>query len=607
MVAAVASGAEKGEARRSLRLPPLPLLAAAFAILSLAADWSAVRSVLHGEFSDPDDAMRLVEVRAWLAGQPWFDVDAMRLDPPAGASMHWSRLVDLPNAALIRLFGLFADASMAEKLDRVVLPTLLLAGLYWCVGRLAAALLGRRAVLPALAATFFSGSTLVLFSPGRIGHHAPDTLALVGAVGALLGSLEPGRERRAALAGALVALSLGMSLETLPYLAVLCAGPVGAWVVLGRPLLPLLRWFALGLGGAMPPVFLATVAPAHWLRPAADALSAGQAGAALVGAAGCLCLAAAGPYLRSRGARAMAAAALGAAVLAFLALLCPVCLRGPFAGIDPLVRAAWLDQVVESLPLPAFTQRFPALGVAISLPVLLGAVGALVTAVRSSGRTRLRFALVAALAATGFALGFWQVRGFTSIAPVALCGGLPAAFALERLLARRGVRGAAVLGSLALVPFASSLLLALLPSPAPAGDAPSCLGAEAFAPIARLPPGRVVAPINEGSHLLVATPHSVFAGPYHRDNDGNRYVLDVFGAAPDEARRLLASRDVAYLMICPGSREAARLADRSPDALAARLARGAVPAFLRPLALPHTPWKVFAVEAGGGSAPATAP
>src|SRR5215467_4071610 len=49
-----------------------------------------------------DDAMRLVEVRDLLAGQSWFDLVQHRLAPPDGVNMHWSRLIDLPIAVLIR-------------------------------------------------------------------------------------------------------------------------------------------------------------------------------------------------------------------------------------------------------------------------------------------------------------------------------------------------------------------------------------------------------------------------------------------------------------------------------------------------------------------------
>ena len=56
---------------------------------------------------DPDDAMRLVEVRTWLAGQGWFDMHIGRVQPPTGYDLHWSRLIDAGLGGLYVLFQYF--------------------------------------------------------------------------------------------------------------------------------------------------------------------------------------------------------------------------------------------------------------------------------------------------------------------------------------------------------------------------------------------------------------------------------------------------------------------------------------------------------------------
>src|SRR5690349_22761639 len=56
--------------------------------------WSAIRWFGLG---DTDDNMRVMQVRALLNGQSWFDLAQHRL---AGSNIHWSRLVDLPIAGL---------------------------------------------------------------------------------------------------------------------------------------------------------------------------------------------------------------------------------------------------------------------------------------------------------------------------------------------------------------------------------------------------------------------------------------------------------------------------------------------------------------------------
>ena len=70
--------------------------------------------------------MRLVQVRDLLAGQGWFDLTQYRLNPPDGVAMHWSRLIDLPIAVLIRAGELVAAAALAERLALTVWPAGLL-------------------------------------------------------------------------------------------------------------------------------------------------------------------------------------------------------------------------------------------------------------------------------------------------------------------------------------------------------------------------------------------------------------------------------------------------------------------------------------------------
>ena len=63
----------------------------------LFARWNLIRAFT---LSDTDDNMRIMQVRGLLHGQGWYDLRQYRLDPPFGADIHWSRLVDLPIAGI---------------------------------------------------------------------------------------------------------------------------------------------------------------------------------------------------------------------------------------------------------------------------------------------------------------------------------------------------------------------------------------------------------------------------------------------------------------------------------------------------------------------------
>ena len=68
---------------------------ACIAIFFVVQRWSAIHWLSLG---DTDDNMRLMQVRAWLDGQGWYDLRNYRLNPPQGFDIHWSRIVDLPIA-----------------------------------------------------------------------------------------------------------------------------------------------------------------------------------------------------------------------------------------------------------------------------------------------------------------------------------------------------------------------------------------------------------------------------------------------------------------------------------------------------------------------------
>jgi hypothetical protein len=72
----------------------------------------------------------------------------------------------------------------------------------------------------------------------------------------------------------------------------------------------------------------------------------------------------------------------------------------------------------------------------------------------------------------------------------------------------------------------------------------ACLSPQALAPLATLPPGLVLAPIDSGSHIISDTKHSVIAAPYHRNSAGNRKVLEALLASPQAAEaKVRALRD----------------------------------------------------------------
>src|SRR3954467_13225855 len=71
---------------------------------------------------DTDDNMRIMQVRALLHGQGWYDLRNYRMNPPYGANIHWSRLVELPIAGLILSLRPFLGGPGAERWAVAIAP-----------------------------------------------------------------------------------------------------------------------------------------------------------------------------------------------------------------------------------------------------------------------------------------------------------------------------------------------------------------------------------------------------------------------------------------------------------------------------------------------------
>jgi hypothetical protein len=470
--------------------------------------------------------------------------------------------------------------------------------LYAAIAWLARLLIGAQAILPAIALTLLSGMVFGEFQPGRIDHTAPQIVLLMFMLASLVGAINPAHARRAAIGGALAALSLSISIENLPFIVALAALYVALWVARGAAMQKALASFGVGLGLVLPIVFAATIGRAHWSDTACDAYSLAYLLPGLAGAVAMIALGAVGARLQSNTAR-LGAACLAAGAIVIVAIVTkPICFYDPYTGIDPLVRQIWLKNVEEAMPLSRFFRQEPSMAAIYVLPIALGFTAAIVAVCRESGLARLRWLMVTAICAVGIALSCWMIRviGFTG--PIALLGGAWCIVRLHEILTHTKWRQAATLAFVLILPFSPigwALVLTQDSQAANRENCAACLASAAFAPIAELTPGLVLAPIDAGSHLLALTPHSVLAAPYHRNNHGNRVALDAFLSEPDSARRILRANNVTYVVTCPGLTETKALASRAPHGLAAALIASESLNWLKPL--PRSgPYQVFVIQ-----------
>ncbi len=561
----------------------------AAAVLVAVSGWMAG---LRG-FDDPDSAMRLVEVREFLAGKGWFDMLETRLAPPAGVLMHWSRLVDLPIAGLILLFEPFVGREAAELLAMNLWPPITFAvfagGVLAIVRRFGDGL----PAVAALALVLASPIAVGIFRPGRIDHHNVQAALLVWTAYLLIRAER--RPRSAAGAGLLAAASVAVGLEMLPLVLVLAAILGIAWIRDGDRWRDAVTAFGAALGTAVPAFFVLGVGPDRWAVAACDQISIVYA---VLGAAGGLALVLVarlfrgGPSDGPAGLLVRGGAMLGAGslILTLTALAFPACLGGPYAEVDPRLGPIWLDHVVETWSALEIWRREPWMLASNYGTVVAALMLVTVTATRAPARHRFGLWLIAGLLAGAVALGMLQQRSLVAAQTFAAIAAAAASAVLARHVVPAGHPAIAIArnGWVLFAPLVWSVIgsigqpaVVAAAETAASDTEASCYGTFGDV-LAGQPAGLVVAPSNYGAYLLMQTTSTVLAAPYHRNTEGLLTADAIFTA--DDGRRIFEASGARYLALCPGDPETALFKARAPEGLAARLAAGERPAFLEPIA-----------------------
>ena len=568
---------------------PLPaiLMVCVGMALMVTLSWGKLAAVwAHGAFFDSDDAMRLVQVRDFLAGQAWHDLSVQRLAAPTPLVMHWSRIVDVPLSLLIWLFSLVVDTASAERLTRILFPLTLFAALLAAMLRLGRTYIGdgERQILAVL--TALTGHLMVQFGPGRVDHHAPQILLLVCIVDHVLGGFDPARRQSSFWVGLLSAVSLAISLENLPFIIGAVAIVGSHWIWAGASTRQRMKGLALGLILGVMVLFPLTVTPSLYIQGACDAFSAAHFVAICASGAACFGLARAEAALRTVQMRAGAAAAAGISVIAVLRATYPDCLGDPLAAIDPMLRDIWLSHVLEARPLRAFMADHPELVMPVVLPALLGLPAAMAAIFLEQGVRRAQSAALLVFVLIGCATAMWQIRALSSLAPFSLLAGAWCAHRVR--LAMQGDKGRLCLwAGIAAVPFCSVFWI-LFVTPVEKANAQAkaaCLSSESFAPLDASVKGVLLGPIDVGSHVLALTHQRVVAAPYHRNNSGNRLAVDFYLAEPEAARQILVDHDIRDVLACPAMTELLDYADLAPRGMAALFVAGKSPDWLRRVAM----------------------
>jgi hypothetical protein len=558
--------------------------------------WS---SIVTFNLGDTDDNMRMMQVRALLHGQGWFDLRQYRLNPPFGANIHWTRFVDLPLAGLILLLQPFVGGPKAQLIAAGVAPMLPYAILLFGVALTARRLIDPRAFLLPIIAMIVAGLTNSMFMPERIDHHGWQ-LALLSI--SIAGLADPRRIRGGLTLGISTALSLAIGIEMIIYLAVAGAAVALFWVADARER-PRAVAYAVSLGGAIAFSFLVFASYDNRFA-VCDALSPVWLSSLLVASALLLSLA----WLNPADWKVRFAMVVGAGVIlaAFHALMWPQCLSR-LEGVSPEVKYLWLSHVREARPV--YMHGWQVASLILALPVT-GTIGWAVLAWRNRVDADL-FRRTVGSAVPGIVAGlllFWQTRTGPAAQLMAVVGAVAIVWVLAPVFDRSrnpilrtlGVILVAVIGFGAVVPFALKVIPGTKMTPREMEVERAnrlCNFIGSYHPIALEPKGIVFTFVDLAPRLITLTHHDSIMGPSHRNGELIADAMKAFRGSADQARRIFAKYRSNYLLTCPDSSTTTIFMSEAPNGFYGQLTRGEVPNWLTPVKLPaDSPFRMWKIS-----------
>ncbi|MDB5705458.1 MAG: hypothetical protein JWN66_2574 [Sphingomonas bacterium] len=544
------------------------LLAAAWAF----RDWHQLSAL---RLPDTDDVMRLQQIRDWLGGQAFNDLSQHRIGEAPGLAMHWSRLPDLVPAAMIALMTPSLGAHLAEIVAVIAWPTMLFAAALFLIARIARSIGGSSVARTAAVVAAIAFPATTIFLPGRIDHHGLQIVLLLLVTRTLT---SPPTLGHGLTAGMAAAASLVIGMETAPLLAAAGLAMAGEWLFARHAADDRMMGFGIALGAGLLGASI-LFKTQQWGYPACDGFTAIAWRGAVIAAFAPMLLALAARDFTRPAMRAMLAVLVAGVIGAGVVAVAPQCLN-PYGMVDPMLARLWLGKVGEAQPLFA-----AAPGVAIGYAGVMVA-GIAATIWRFHVTRDFRWIALLTLQVAALALTCIQLRG-------AYAGAILAAPALAAVIAAARQRGTAWMAGAWLVsagmlyPLAADALTARQPVRA-ANPAPgSCTSPEALAVLARVPPGRLLAPLDLGAFAVGTTRLNVVGAPYHRNNAGNAAVYRFFLGKPDEAATIARHWNVTYVALCTDSFAELGSAATEPGQMATQVRAAHAPAWLRPV--PGTP------------------
>lgn len=563
--------------RHYIRLMNLGLVLIPY-LIYVAYLWNQVplKDGLPSGTSDPDSWLRLVMLREWILSGDWYNHAIPHYNPPFGSIIHWTRPVDLVEAAIVYVLP-GADLNLSLLRMALLVPVLWLGLLMLGIYRI----VERHSDIPAsylMTAVMLAAMPIArnYFGLGNADHHAPLAVLFIWILAL---ATKPTSTRREAIAiGILFALMLWISFEALILLLL-----VGAWFAI--------QWLqgdegaAITLRRIMVSSFLAGLLalmiehpPELWFTPAYDVFSIVYV-ALLLCAASLSCLI---TFTRNKPLRlrCILVGLAGLLQLASILYLFPDIIRGPMALAHPIILSEILPNVEEAAPM--LSQ--PILKLIALLLYPLVTIFICIRSVRvpaSSYYDRQNAFIFLYFTLTLLLLCFYQIRFSYYLYPLVIAILAPVIGALfspeqqsvssrwpAKNFLRLSPRHQPILRML-IVSMAIGIPMGLYlasPTPTPTNTdlnqryslnnscmkhASILIRSGALNHALGDTQQTILVPTDIGPEVLFFTPYSIIAANYHRDGEAMKYVWDTYAMTEAAALQTqLADRNITAIINC---------------------------------------------------------
>lgn len=578
----------------------------------------------EGRLGDGDDFLRLNQIRNWMSGQDWYDVTVHRMATPIGGDLHWSRVVDVLIALMIKFFDFFLDTQTAERVTAIVWPILLMLVTTYILVKICDRLVPQASRLLTLFFIVTCIGAMVEFAPGRIDHHGAQICLLALS---LLGVANAEKNWGGFLTGASIAFSVMIGLDTILLVILILAWFGFEWALNRDNSNINLRNTAFGLMATSLLFYPIFVAPSSAFEPICDANSVVYLSGLWAIGISFLLLVFIGPKIQKPIMRILVGAVIAIIAAGILYAVFPQCVAGPLSGISEPLWNEWLSNVLEAQGM--FTAAklqphiyFSAIGYLLFL-IVIGGLFLLTGKVHDYRFIGFYALLVLSAFAAFLQLRAMRVGIITSIPICVWISKLIWDLLIERFNERQTL--ARILNVIAIVFLSATIWLvigniyqAIASSSSNQVEAPNrpttleignvekygwhedgiisfCDKESNFVELNNLSKSKVMNELNTGPAILIFTDHQIIAANYHRNEkpilDSQRFYKGTAEIAKEIAKR----NGVELVTYCQRVPSAPRQI-KDPNAMANRMIRNELPNWLEKISSKENRLMIFKVK-----------